>query len=136
VTAGRLSSVFKTSFTEGVCRDFRSSGVPEAFDWLSVSFDIAKSLKKGGPAIPENHYLQNRLRAPNVLAQKLESWLTRNENEIASEEFLEKFKSYMLTDWDHYTHIRFAYFILVKHGRQEGNDIFESNPDLLSNVLW
>ena len=97
--------------------------MPEAFDWLNTSLDIAKSLKKGGLATPENPDLQAKLRAPNILAQKLESWLTRNENDIPIEEFLEKFKSYSLPDWDHYTHIRFAYLILVKHGRQEGNKI-------------
>lgn len=123
VTAGRLSSVFKTSFTEETCKNFKSSGIPEAFDWLNTSLDIAKSLKKGGPAVPESPDLQAKLRAPNVLAQKLESWLTRTENDTSADAFLEQFKSYGLTDWDHYTHIRYAYLILVKHGRREGNGI-------------
>jgi len=123
VTAGRLSSLFKVSFTKESRKNFRSSGIPGAFDWLNVTLDIAKSLKKGGPAIPQKPGLQANLRAPNVLSQKLESWLTRNENDMPTEEFLEKFKSYNLPDWDHYTHVRIAYLILVKHGRQEGNEM-------------
>jgi len=72
--------------------------------------------------------------APNVLAQKLESWLTRTENDTPPDDFLEKFKSYSLPEWDHYTHIRFAYLILVRHGRREGKDIiFKSLEDYIAN---
>lgn len=114
--------MFKTAFTQETCKNFKTSGLPEAFDWLNLSLDIAKSLKEGDFSIPPD--LQSKLRAPSILAQKLETWLIRSEDDIPTEVFLEKFNTYCLPDWDHYTHIRFAYLILVKHGRQEGNEIF------------
>ncbi len=111
------------ALTEESCKHFRSSGLPEAFDWLQAALDISKSINEGKTPSSENSNLnpQFNQRAPNILANKLESWLTRSENDISADEFLEKFTAYNLPDWDHYTHIRLAYLILTKYGRQEGS---------------
>jgi len=118
-TSGRLASAFKVALTEEAWHS-RSCGIPEAFDWLHFALDISKSINQGKTLLSESSNPQFNQRAPNILANQLESWLTRSENDISADEFLERFTSYNLPDWDHYTHIRLAYLILTKYGRQEG----------------
>lgn len=62
-------------------------------------------------------------RSPDVLAEKLESWVARASTDSSPEEFLEQFNKVNLPAWDHYTHIRIAYVILTVFGRQKGSPI-------------
>ena len=112
------------AFTEETCKDFKASGLSEAFDWLNLALEITKSIKESKPAPAPAPQPPANPRAPNILAHRLESWLVRSEKDISSEEFLDKFKTFSLSDWDHYTHIRLAYLILTRYGRKEGKKIF------------
>ncbi|ESK88750.1 arf-like gtpase atypical [Moniliophthora roreri MCA 2997] len=58
--------------------------------------------------------------------EKLESWLTRLDTDSSPDEFLSQFREIKLPAWDHYTHIRIAYLLLVAHGRQKGKDMIFS----------
>ncbi|KDR67804.1 hypothetical protein GALMADRAFT_216186 [Galerina marginata CBS 339.88] len=119
VTAGRLTSVFKTSMTGNT---LVGTGLPEAFDWLQLALEISKSgknpslLKAVEPRMPNP-------RSQSTLAEKLESWLTRTETDSPPDELMARFNACRLPDWDHYTHIRIAYVILTKYGRKEGKDL-------------
>ncbi|KDR67805.1 hypothetical protein GALMADRAFT_161355 [Galerina marginata CBS 339.88] len=118
-TSGRLAGVFKTSLTENTVV---GTGLPEAFDWLQLALEIAKSRKDGSVSNASEPQIPNP-RSQSVLTQKLESWLARVETDVQADEFLEKFQTFSLPDWDHYTHIRIAYVILTKYGRKEGKDM-------------
>ncbi|KAF8644815.1 hypothetical protein AX16_008272 [Volvariella volvacea WC 439] len=98
-----LLSVFKTALTA----PFDSSGLPEAFGWLSVALQAAAS-KKPNPA------------------PRISDWVVRSDSDSSPDEFLSQFHNLQLPSWDHYTHIRIAYVVLTKYGRQKGKDmIFE-----------
>ncbi|KIM45608.1 hypothetical protein M413DRAFT_17481 [Hebeloma cylindrosporum] len=118
-TSGRLVSIFGTALTD---KGLETTGLPEAFDWLNLALEIAKSsqttaIPKGlEPATPNP-------REQAILSEKLELWLTRIETDLEPEEFLTKFRSFTLPSWDHYTHIRIAYVMLTKYGRREGKDM-------------
>lgn len=60
------------------------------------------------------------MRSPTALSKKFEEWLSRAEKDVPAETFLEQFYAYDLPNWDHYTHLRLAYILLLKHGRREG----------------
>lgn len=62
-------------------------------------------------------------RDPSVLARKLEEWLHRTEGDMPAEEFVARFEAYDLPMWDHYTHIRLAFLLLVGLGRQKGQSV-------------
>jgi hypothetical protein len=116
-TSGRLVSIFRTALTD---KGLETTGLPEAFDWLNLALEIAKSSqttvalsKSLEPATPYP-------REQSTLSEKLKSWLTRIETDLDPEEFHTKFRSFTLPSWDHYTHIRIAYVILTKYGRKEG----------------
>jgi hypothetical protein len=118
VTSGRLVSVFRTALTD---KGLETTGLPEAFDWLNLALEIAKS---GQSTIPKDLELAApNPRAQSTLSEKLESWLSKIENDFEPEEFLTKFRSFTLPSWDHYTHIRIAYVMLTKYGRKEGKDL-------------
>ena len=90
-TSGRLVGVFKTQLT---CEDLSVSGLPQAFDWLNTAFEIVKASESTGQSIAVLNEAAatassekvaptptlDTPRAPNMLAQKLESWLVRSEN--------------------------------------------------------
>ncbi|KAF8149404.1 ADP-ribosylation factor family-domain-containing protein [Crassisporium funariophilum] len=122
VTSGRIASVYKTAITKegGVA----SSGLPEAFDWLMIALEMAKTgIDSSLPSVKSADAQLPNLRSASTLAQKLESWLNRIETDFPPDEFLSKFRSFTLPSWDHYTHIRIAYIILTKYGRKDGKDM-------------
>jgi hypothetical protein len=56
--------------------------------------------------------------------QLLHEWLERDD--APDDIFLQQFNTYTLDKWDHYTHLRIAWLLLTRHGRQQGMDlIFE-----------
>ncbi|PPR07551.1 hypothetical protein CVT24_008747 [Panaeolus cyanescens] len=123
VISGRLASIYKTSLIN------TPTGLSDALEWLSFAFDVSKQPTPTPPTIKLSNASTNSMpnpRSPTDLAQKLESWLARSENEtdgLSDDEFLARFRSFNLPDWDHYTHIRLAYLILTNYGRQEGKDM-------------
>ncbi|KAJ2915286.1 hypothetical protein MD484_g5142, partial [Candolleomyces efflorescens] len=140
VLAGRISSIYATALTTTP-----PTGLTEAFDWLSLAIEIAKTAKKGQvPAIsssPEKSVTTGgsntvtNPRDPSILAKKLGEWLQRTESDSLPEEFIHQFNEFKLPSWDHYTHIRLAYLILVAHGRQKGKDLlFEGLANYISNA--
>lgn len=124
VLKGRIAGVFSTSITkEG------PKGLPEAFDWLGLALDIAKTAKKSGGVIPTISPATASTpnpRDPSLLAKRLGEWLQRTESDSSPEEFVSQFNSYDLPAWDHYTHIRLAFLLLIYHGRQNGKDLIFS----------
>lgn len=66
-------------------------------------------------------------RSPSSLAQKLESWVQRAQQDCDPDEFLQQLHNYKLPAWDHYTHIRIAYVLLKNYGRQKGKQYFRAN---------
>ncbi|RXW24319.1 hypothetical protein EST38_g1513 [Candolleomyces aberdarensis] len=135
VLAGRISSIYATSLTTNP-----PTGLAEAFDWLSMAIDIARTAKKDpGAQLSVINTPQEKSAAaqsaskpssvtsqrdPSVLAKRLGEWLQRTESDSPPEDFIQQFKEYRLPSWDHYTHIRLAYLILVAHGRQKGERLF------------
>ncbi|KAF8907924.1 ADP-ribosylation factor family-domain-containing protein [Gymnopilus junonius] len=128
--SGRLLGVSKTAITPDTLAD---TGLPEAFGWLQLVWHISRPNREKGitsatkadenaAMTKVNHQMSDLRTQQNKLVEKLESWLTRIENDVDSEEFLEKFYSFSLPAWDHYTHIRIAYVLLKKFGRKEGKD--------------
>ncbi|KAG6829492.1 hypothetical protein H0H92_004374 [Tricholoma furcatifolium] len=111
------SCIFPTS---SLATPIEKSGLPEAFEWLRMAFtnvSLGKNTHDVQPRLPE-------LRDPNHLAFKLDSWVSRAEAEIDNpDQFISRFESVSLPAWDHYTHIRIVFFILVMYGRQRGKDI-------------
>ena len=104
--------VFPVSFI----RDTKESGLYEALDWYvgtikSEQESKKRSVEKKAVPMPND---------PDVLAKKLEDWLKRAEKDSEPAEFLCQFEEIRLPSWDHYTHIRLAFIILVTYGRQKG----------------
>ncbi|TFK58659.1 hypothetical protein BDN72DRAFT_690193 [Pluteus cervinus] len=124
---GRLYSVFKSSLLEPIPK----SGLPEAFGWLLFALN---AVKKGSSSVPIANLNPAEARSKELAAagpgdsptqyQKLDSWLTRIYTEQSSpEEFIAQFHAINLPAWDHYTHIRIAYLLLMTYGRQRGKDM-------------
>nr|AOC97524.1 Arf family protein [Volvariella volvacea] len=118
-----LLSVFKTALTA----PFDSSGLPEAFGWLSVALQAAASKKPNPAPVPVDTDSQiNNPRSSDPLLQRISDWVVRSDSDSSPDEFLSQFHNLQLPSWDHYTHIRIAYVVLTKYGRQKGKDmIFE-----------
>ncbi|KAF9478427.1 ADP-ribosylation factor [Pholiota conissans] len=124
VISGRLAAVYSSSCTKQ--EPFSASGLPEAFDWLLFAMDIIKSSPSGNVQLQLQSLVSPPVRDPNSdssILEKFESWVARVEADIEAEEFVERFNSFTLPSWDHYTHIRIAYVLLTKYGRQEGKDL-------------
>ncbi|KAH6919163.1 ADP-ribosylation factor [Coprinopsis sp. MPI-PUGE-AT-0042] len=128
---GSIAAIYPTSIT-------KKEGLTEAFGWLSLALEIAATAKLDNPVA------KTRMREPAPLpglkpslsgpAKRLDEWLHRTENDLPAQEFIEQFGAYNLSSWDHYTHIRFTYLILVAQGRQQGKDmIFEGLAKYLAN---
>ncbi|KAL0957071.1 hypothetical protein HGRIS_003168 [Hohenbuehelia grisea] len=115
--SGITLNVFKASASADVAK----GGLPEAFYWLQIV------LSSGSPPAPLTVEAVSRPAAKKPagipqedLAIKLETWIDRALNDSSPDEFLEQFKTLSLPSWDHYTHIRLAYTILTRYGRQIG----------------
>jgi hypothetical protein len=117
VISGRLGAVYSSCASEGT--PLKKSGLPEAFDWLHLALEIQRSGPKRDIRQLSKPPIFDPSSETNVM-QKLESWLTRIDTDLETEEFLERFRSFTLPSWDHYTHIRIAYVLLTKYGRKEG----------------
>ncbi|KAF5328803.1 hypothetical protein D9619_011526 [Psilocybe cf. subviscida] len=134
-TKGRFVGVFKTTCTPST--GLENSGLPEAFDWLNIALDISRHGKTASADITDATPKQVpsiNLRETSTLASKLASWIMRAQEDNAPEEFLAQFDTFSLPSWDHYTHIRVAYVLLTKYGRQDGkNKIFQGLEKYISS---
>ncbi|KAF4599091.1 hypothetical protein EYR40_006180 [Pleurotus pulmonarius] len=115
---GYTFNVFRSSCLE----EMSKSGIPEAFYWLRLVLQLSptSSSKTNEPLAPtlERADLRN-----GGLAEKLDSWVTRASNDVPADEYLSLFEALNLPSWDHYAHVRIAYIILTKFGRQKGKDL-------------
>ncbi|KAF9263755.1 hypothetical protein L218DRAFT_979883 [Marasmius fiardii PR-910] len=109
--------------------DFSSptSGVVPAFDWLKAALETPGSDKRKQQQQLQVVSTTSPTPTPtDELSEKLDSWLTRLSTDSSADEFLSQFHALNLPSWDHYTHLRIAYHVLTKYGRQKGkNMIFE-----------
>ncbi|KAJ6591376.1 ADP-ribosylation factor family-domain-containing protein [Mycena sp. CBHHK59/15] len=112
-TAGRAALCVGVTLTQSV----DEGALADAFGWLRGAMERAR---KGVPrqiastAMPDPHARTGGT---------LEEWLQRAEADVAGDEFLRQFEALSLPAWDHYTHVRIAYLLLVRHGRQKGKDM-------------
>ncbi|KAK1234151.1 hypothetical protein PQX77_002648 [Marasmius sp. AFHP31] len=98
-----------------------SSGVIPAFDWLRLVLECS-----GKPQLSLSSTSGAQEALGVDLSGRLEEWLVRASADVPGDEFLSQFHSVNLPLWVHYTHIRIAYLMLLKHGRQKGkNMIFD-----------
>ncbi|KAL4255722.1 ADP-ribosylation factor [Pleurotus pulmonarius] len=115
---GYTFNVFRSSCLE----EMPKSGIPEAFYWLRLVLQLLpmSSSATNEPLVPilERADLRN-----GGLAEKLDSWVTRASNDVPTDEYLSLFEALSLPSWDHYAHVRIAYIILTKFGRQKGKDL-------------
>jgi hypothetical protein len=108
-----------------------SSGLPEAFAWLgnaiATSSANANTPPTSSPQKKPVEAMLSDMRSPAALSAKLEDWLSRAEHDpMTADELLQRLYAVDLPSWDHYTHLRLAYILLLKHGRRQGKDkIFE-----------
>jgi len=118
-----ISSIFPTSLTSNP-----PTGLQDAFGWLALALEIAATAKKpsAGGIVPTVEVPRPDppagpgARDPSTLAKRLEEWLRRTDTDEEPEAFIERFNAYKLPSWDHYTHIRLAYLLLVANGRKKG----------------
>ncbi|KAJ6590870.1 ADP-ribosylation factor family-domain-containing protein [Mycena sp. CBHHK59/15] len=105
-----VGTSLKQSLTEGA--------LPEAFGWLLDAIENFRGKKPlSSTSAPPNP------RSPTALETKFGSWLIRAASDSSADEFLKQFEAIDLPSWDHYTHIRIAYLILTRFGRQKGKDM-------------
>ncbi|KAK0612191.1 P-loop containing nucleoside triphosphate hydrolase protein [Immersiella caudata] len=110
-----------------------ASGLEAAFTWLNEAVappkieTLTEAKKK-----PVEDVLSD-MRSPAALSAKLESWLSKAEEDpVTAEHLLNQFEALDLPSWDHYTHLRLAYILLLKYGRRVGKDkIFDGFKDYI-----
>ncbi|KAF9491445.1 Arf-domain-containing protein [Pleurotus eryngii] len=116
--AGYTFNVFRCSCLQ----DLPKSGIPEAFYWLRLVLQLSPTSSNvtKEPSVPTSGHvdLQN-----GGLAEKLDAWVTRASSDVPADEYLSLFEAVNLPSWDHYAHVRIAYIILTKFGRQKGKDL-------------
>jgi hypothetical protein len=108
--SGRTASIFRSSLT-------RNIGLLDAFDWLLFALENSSMGKVAGPPKPQP---PPDPRSSSTLADKFNSWLVRIDDDSDPQEFIARFHSFSLPAWDHYTHIRIAFVLLITYGRQKG----------------
>ncbi|KDQ27307.1 hypothetical protein PLEOSDRAFT_1042612 [Pleurotus ostreatus PC15] len=116
--AGYTFNVFRCSCLQ----ELPESGIPEAFYWLRLVLQLSPTSGNvtKEPSVPTSGHvdLQN-----GGLAEKLDTWVTRASSDVPANEYLSLFEAVNLPSWDHYAHVRIAYIILTKFGRQKGKDL-------------
>ncbi|KAJ3969308.1 ADP-ribosylation factor [Lentinula raphanica] len=110
VLSGREAAVFGVSLT----REEGFGDLLSAFDWL-------QSIFKNSP-LPEPARATSSNDVEDI-DKKLDFWVSRSRVDSSPEEFLSQFHSISLPSWDHYTHVRLAYVILITFGRRKGKDM-------------
>ncbi|KAJ7198808.1 ADP-ribosylation factor [Mycena pura] len=105
--AGRQSFSIGTTLTQSLT----DGPLSDAFGWLLAALE--------GRAVPAGQSA-NTPGAPSALEDRFTPWLVRAEGDSPENEFLHQFETLTLPAWDHYTHIRIAYVLLSRFGRQKG----------------
>jgi hypothetical protein len=109
-TAGM--SVFSVGTT--LTQSLTDGPLPDAFGWLLMALESVRKGNTPPPAVTT--------RTPNVVEERLPTWLARAESDSPAANFLRQFEAINLPAWDHYTHIRIAYLMLTQYGRQKGEN--------------
>ena len=88
------------------------TGLNEGMQWLvrTLALPDAGRHPAAAPAAPAQPL--------SAQEQLLSEWLERRDS--PDDDFLQQFNSYTLDKWDHYTHLRIAWLLLTRHGRQQG----------------
>lgn len=105
------------------CVALTGEGLYEGLDWLYHALtDKSKtsSATNTTPPPPPTEAVEKEKEpeAQNPQEKLLTEWLERVDD--PDDIFIEKFTSYTLDSWDHYTHLRIAWLYLNRQGRQEG----------------
>jgi hypothetical protein len=111
VTMGVRHGVFYISVKQGLV----DGGIQEAMDWFAPALRTVKA-----PFDMEKASAPKPLANPSTLERKVEEWLARAETDTTPEELLENLNDCRLPSWDHYTHVRMVYTILIVYGRRKG----------------
>ena len=116
---GRRWAFFETSSVATPWPE--ASGLEEAFTWLTEATAPPKIETLSEPKKKPVQDVLSDMRSPAALSAKLDSWLSRaDEDPATAEELLKQFEALDLPSWDHYTHLRLAYILLLKYGRRVG----------------
>ncbi|KAJ7708248.1 ADP-ribosylation factor family-domain-containing protein [Mycena rosella] len=119
--ATKGSSFFLTGTT--LKQNLNEGAFPDALGWLLAAIEGARA---GKPLSSPPAVVAADQGSAAALERTLEAWLVRAEKDAPPDEFLRQFAAIDLPAWDHYTHIRIAYLMLMIHGRQKGkNMIFD-----------
>jgi hypothetical protein len=126
--ARALHSSVNEVFPVSARQPLATSGLPEAFNWLG---GVLKSRPANtSDSIQPSSVAARDRSSPSIFSDRFESFLKRAAVDDVTDphDFLEKFRSFSLPSWDHYTHIRLAFLILTIYGRQKGeeNDILST----------
>lgn len=104
------------------CSCNRNFGLHEGMQWL---VDILATPNAGRHPSAVDAVAAASANAPpqqlSAQEQMLHEWLERVD--LPDDVFLQQFDTYTLDKWDHYTHLRVAWLLLSRHGRQQGMDL-------------
>lgn len=104
------------------CSCNRNFGLHEGMQWL---VDVLATPNAGRHPSAVDAVAAASANAPpqqlSAQEQMLHEWLERVD--LPDDVFLQQFDTYTLDKWDHYTHLRVAWLLLSRHGRQQGMDL-------------
>jgi len=113
-------------------------GLYEGLDWVVRALRETAKKVEGAPqgsgssqAAPKKKETEEE-REKRHKEEMLVEWLEREDND--DDEFLQQLATYTLDTWDHRTHLRIAWLLLTRHGRQEGlPKIFQGIKDFIEH---
>ena len=105
------------------CSCVHGTGLQEGMQWLVDTLALPDAGRH--PASAEDAAAAAAV-PPQLSAQEqlLQQWLQRQDS--PDDDFLQRFNSYTLDTWDHYTHLRVAWLLLTRHGRQQAKGLIFS----------
>jgi ADP-ribosylation factor protein 1 len=98
------------------------TGLREGLQWLVDTLALPDADRH--PAAERSGADADRAQPMSAQEKLLLEWLHRAD--APDDEFLQHFASYTLDTWDHYTHLRIAWLLLTRHGRQRGIELIFS----------
>ena len=112
-------------------------GLWEMFDWMDgalrskdVESQSNEQEKRKGKGSATKQTPEDTI--ASKVEETLVDWLERTDED--DDEFLGKLADYTLESWDHRTHLRIAWLLLQRHGRQKGMpEIFDGIRNFIAN---
>jgi hypothetical protein len=117
------------------CRD--NVGLQQGMQWLVDTLALPNAGRHTaasgtGPDAVAVTTVDDAQQPLSAQEQLLREWLEREDS--PDDVFLQEFNTYTLDKWDHYTHLRVAWLLLTRHGRQQGMDlIFNGIQSFIQN---